>query len=276
MTTGPRRAVVVILVLLGLGVSTVYMGRRPQGPLHLAKVRVRTPRPGVELVEGDVRSGARGRGRLTAVFVDLAVAQVELVLNPEKAPLGRLRSNPQAWLVANAGYFTEQYRPTGLLVNRGQVLHRFVPEAGSAGSGVLTIQGTEVRLFERDAVDPKIIERADFAVQAGPRIIEPDGSPGIRGDDGMRANRTVLGRDGRGRLALVVIYAPESGLGVGPTLFELQRLLGPDGLGSVRAELALVAALNLDGGPSTGLHFAGLIDLPPTNRVVSVLRLSDR
>ncbi|MEO1231341.1 MAG: phosphodiester glycosidase family protein [Myxococcota bacterium] len=276
MTTGPRRAVVVILVLLGLGVSTVFMGRRPQGPIHLAKVRVRAPRPGVELVEGEVRSGTRGRGRLTAVFVDLAVARVELVLNPDRAPLGHLRSNPDAWLVANAGYFTEQHRPTGLLVNRGQVLHRFVPEAGSAGSGVLTVQGTEVRLFERDAVDPKIIERADVAVQAGPRIIEPDGSPGIRGDDGMRANRTVLGRDGRGRLALVVVYAPEAGLGVGPTLFELQQLLGPAGLGSVRAELSLDAALNLDGGPSTGLHFAGLIDLPPANRVVSVLRLSDR
>jgi len=78
-------------------------------------------------------------------------------------------------------------------------------------------------------------------------IVEPEGKPGIHRDDGRRAARTVACLAGND-LHFIVIAAPR---GDGPTLFESASLLReppPRGFGCR-------VALNLDGGPSTGVWF---------------------
>src|SRR5262249_41118399 len=87
---------------------------------------------------------------------------------------------------------------------------------------------------------------AEFAVQNSPRLLENDGKIGIRTDDGKRAARTVVCTQG-GTLHLLVALA---WAGEGPTLLEMARLLAEDPL---RGGLGCRAALNLDGGPSTGI-----------------------
>jgi hypothetical protein len=87
-----------------------------------------------------------------------------------------------------------------------------------------------------------------LVVQSFPLIVEPDGKPGIHSDDGRRAARTVACLV-QGTLHLIVIAAPR---GDGPTLFESAALLReppPGGFGCG-------TALNLDGGPSSGVWFA--------------------
>jgi len=50
--------------------------------------------------------------------------------------------------------------------------------------------------------------------------------------------------------------------------------LGSAGLGAIREDLALEIALNLDGGPSTGLRVdAADVDVPPAEPVTSALVL---
>jgi len=151
-----------------------------------------------------------------------------------------------------------------------------VKKGGAAGSGVLVVDEAGVHLFERSAIEKADYRGARLAIQAGPRLIEKGERPGIRSDDKKPGNRTVIGADARGRLALAVVVGPSSALS-GPTLYELMDLLGKKGLGrSAHPELRFAFALNLDGGPSTGLavrhpkHGSSTTEAAP---VLSVLAL---
>src|SRR5262249_53134671 len=84
----------------------------------------------------------------------------------------------------------------------------------------------------------------ELAVQNAPLLVETDGAVGIHADDGKRAARTVAcAASGGLRFLLVTAHA-----GDGPTLMELARWL----TGAAGCQVAL----NLDGGPSTGIVFA--------------------
>ncbi len=264
------------LGLLALGVAWGLAPSASPDEVELLSPR-RTDGDGLTVLECGLRLGGVRRGRMVVVYADLDRVRPTLGLNPSLEPLTAFLG--PAFVAVNAGYFTKNNRPVGLLASAGQTLHPFVPEAGGAGSGVLVIEAGEVGLIERDHVGRRSFDGAEIALQAGPRLIEADGRPGIRADDGQRAHRTVVGRDARGRLALAVVHALDLAGALGPTLFEMQRVLGPDGLGRVAPALAFSFALNLDGGPSSGLHArdpAVRLDLPPASRVVSVLTLDHR
>jgi hypothetical protein len=272
----PRRLPVLLGVpILIAALAVVALAPRPAGPLSLGAASRRAVAPGVEVLSAPVRRGARRAGRLVAIYAEPDAVELDLFVNGGQAALRDLAAGALA--VMNAGYFTEARRPTGLLVSGGKVLSPFVPNAGAAGSGVLVVAEGEVRLLARDAVRPADYRGARLAIQAGPRVVEPGGQPGIRSDDGARANRTVVGRDGAGRLVLLVVHNPDGGQAAGPTLHELMALLGPAGLGAVAPELALDFALNLDGGPSTGLSLrdeAVDAELAEAAPVLSVIALS--
>ena len=219
----------------------------------------------VDLVRGGVRVG-----RMVSVHVDPVRARPRLVLNGARRPLRALA--PEADLVANAGFFTPEFRPTGLLVSEGEVLHPFVDHGGAAGTGVLVWRddGT-IRLHARSSFSLEDPDAIRVALQAGPRLIEPGGEPGIRADDHISANRTVVGRDRAGRFVIVVAHGAGASRS-GPSLWEMMRLVGAEGLGRVRDDLALEIALNLDGGPSTGLHLRPAeLALPASEVVPSAL-----
>lgn len=267
-----------LALLLGLAGCT-----RQEGPpeehrgLSLTAVERSPLAVGLDLLTAEVRRASGQVGRLTLLVARPAAVELELQTNPERRSLLELADGALA--IANAGYFTKDWRPTGLLHTQGRTLNPLIKEGGAAGSGVMVVEGDEVRLVRREQLAATDLERAHFALQAGPRIIEPDGLPGIRSDDGARANRTVLGRTRDGRLALAVIYGEDAGVGTGPTLYELQALLGPDGLGSIDPQLALNMALNLDGGPSTGLHLSHptrALHFPEGGAVYSALRYRAR
>ncbi|HYQ15500.1 MAG TPA: phosphodiester glycosidase family protein [Polyangiaceae bacterium] len=106
--------------------------------------------------------------------------------------------------------------------------------------------GVYVGPFSALRFEPKL------AVQSFPLLVELDGRSGIHRDDGRRAARTVACLVDRA-LHFIVIAAPR---GEGPTLFEaadLLRAAAPLGFGCR-------VALNLDGGPSTGVWFAPTIN----------------
>lgn len=264
--------VILALALVGLVVKSL-IGRSHEGrPLRLENLRRNPVAPGVELLEADLVRGESKRSRLVAVYAEVGRVQPAILLNRERIPLNGLA--PKALVVTNGGYFTPEHRPTGLLVSGGRTLSPLVPTGGGAGSGVLVLTGGRIRLYERERVQADDLEGAAFAIQGGPRVIEPGSRDGIRSDDGLRANRTVIGADQRGRLVLAVTYA--EGARRGASLFELQRLLGPSGVGRLDPDLALDFALNLDGGTSTGFFLRDdehPVRLPEATRVHSVLTL---
>jgi uncharacterized protein YigE (DUF2233 family) len=83
------------------------------------------------------------------------------------------------------------------------------------------------------------------AVQAFPMLVHSGGKPGVADDDGQLARRTVVGQDRRGR----IVFAVSSDMVF--TLKNLSAFLAA-------SDLELDTALNLDGGPSSGLMVAGL------------------
>jgi uncharacterized protein YigE (DUF2233 family) len=144
---------------------------------------------------------------------------------------------PAAGVAINGGYFDPHFQPQGLCRIAGRELSPLSPQGVLSGVVGIAADGG-VRLLARDAV----LTDLPTAFQAGPYVIDPGGALGVRAHP-ARANRSVIACDDHGGILL---------LATGPlTLFQLATLLHDHapalGLGRIER------ALNLDGGPSTGL-----------------------
>jgi uncharacterized protein YigE (DUF2233 family) len=176
--------------------------------------------------------------------VDLSRSRLRIRAVPSHN-LGDLLQDANLALAVNGGFFDRDLSASGLLVSAGAKL---AETRRGGGSGILIVQDSRAELIARDdTLPPKV----DFAVQCGPRLIERDGSVGIHRNDEKRAARTVACvRDGGRQLDLIVAFTPER-RGDGPTLFELAHRLSMPLAADDKS--GCEAALNLDGGPSTGM-----------------------
>jgi hypothetical protein len=151
----------------------------------------------------------------------------------------------------DAGFFTEDLRPAGVLASRGAQLGGY---DSHGGSGLVVVRGGHAEMLDAStarATEPGI----DLAIQCGPRLVENDGSVGIRRDDGRRFARTAIClRDSGRTLDVIATWWRDEPLR-GPGLLPFaQRLAVPSPVGDARG---CEAALNLDGGPSTGIYVRG-------------------
>lgn len=148
-----------------------------------------------------------------------------------------------ALLVVNGGYFTPEYHATGLMVSGGQAYGRSygdyagmfaVPEGGRPS----------VRWLRADPLDPR--EPLREAVECFPVLVKPGGVMGFPADadDGRAARRTVVAQDRMGNI--LVVAAARGHM----SLHALAVWLAA-------SDLEVDTALNLDGGPSSGLWLAG-------------------
>ena len=142
-----------------------------------------------------------------------------------------------ARLVFNAAFFDEKDVAVGLVVSDGRVFGKSLE--GFGGMFAVDAEGApSLRSLAAQPYQPS--EPLAQAVQGFPMLIYPDGSAFSK-EDGARARRTALGQDTAGRVYLVV--APHNAF----TLAEFAAWLHDSDLG-------LTAALNLDGGGSTGYY----------------------
>jgi hypothetical protein len=202
--------------------------------------------PGLKVVTGSIRHV--GLWGFSDLGVDLRAAKLRIVSAARGAPLFKLLP-AGALAVVNGGYFESDFRPSTWLKQDGVELAR---KTDTSKGGLLALGKADVYLgnFAGLTFEPAL------AVQSHPLIVEPEGKSGIHRDDGRRAARTVACLKGSA-LHFIVISAPR---GEGPTLFESAALLresAPRGFGCTRA-------LNLDGGPSSGVWFGP--DVPARQR----------
>ena len=167
--------------------------------------------------------------RVLALRFDQARYQLQLL-----APAGGVRVPDdvphEAIAVWNGGYFEGDLRPSGLVLDQGREI-----AAPSRGSGLLLL-GERFSLVRFR--DTKQTGLGESALQLWPFLIEPGGDDGIHRDDGKRARRSAIALDDAGRGLLIAV------LGGGISLYDLMQLC---------RRLGAVVAVNLDGGPSTGL-----------------------
>jgi len=142
-----------------------------------------------------------------------------------------------ARLAFNAAFFDEKDVAVGLVVSDGKVFG----ESYEGFGGMFAVDEQGQPSIRSLAAQPYLPgEPLTQAVQGFPMLISPDGSA-FANDDEKRARRTAVGQDAAGRVYLVV--APHNAF----TLAEFAAWLHDSDLG-------LTAALNLDGGGSTGYY----------------------
>jgi hypothetical protein len=204
----------------------------------------------------DVESAVFPRDRVSVGIIDYPVA------GPPGATVSR--SVVQHVLAAiSSGYSGPGSRPQGLLVMDGAVhspatnIRSGVVGSTREGDPIVTwIEGTDPHAFR-------------YAMQAGPFVVDPGGTPGITRDDGHRARRSI-------------VIESDDGIAVAVTspcgLYDLMNMLlrEPRAFGVERVD----RALNLSGDASSGLAVrlpgGGVDSVPERMRVRSVLTIVER
>jgi uncharacterized protein YigE (DUF2233 family) len=200
--------------------------------------------PGVEVRRVLVETGAapsETEGEYLAIVrLDPSAVRFRVHYNPNQ-PL-KVRTWAEqlgSLLVVNGGYFTPEYETTGLLISDGQKWGTVYGDF----AGLFAVTADEqvsVRWLRDRPYDPA--ELLSQGVMSFPVLVKPGGVMGFPADadDGMHARRTVVAQDLAGRI--LFIAAPRGTL----SLHELAVFLAA-------SDLEIDVALNLDGGPSTGL-----------------------
>jgi hypothetical protein len=167
-----------------------------------------------------------------------------------------------ALIVVNGGYYRvegEKLIPTGLIIVDGQAIGQSYDSF--AGMLAVTATGPELRWLQQQPYDPD--ESLLAGLQSFPLLVKPGGELGFPAqyEDNRKARRTVIGQDRAGRLLFMVAGRGHF------TLHQLSVYL-------VNSDLELDIALNLDGGPSSGLLLAepaeGTPALSPLPVVITV------
>lgn len=188
--------------------------------------------PGVEWQIRNVNQG-------TMYLVRIKPDQVRIRVAYDPQTPKNLRdwvSTLQPVVAINGGYFDPAYQATALTIADGIASGQSYDGFG----GMLAVDGQgQVELRSLENASAAVSDDLQQAVQSFPRLVW-DGQPLPFEDDGQTARRTVVATDDAGRLLLIVTDQPVW------TLTDLGQWLAQSDLGIVRA-------LNLDGGPSTGL-----------------------
>jgi hypothetical protein len=161
----------------------------------------------------------------------------------------------EALIVVNGGYFTEDNHATGLIVSEG--VSSGSSYLGYGGMFSVGSRGPMMHWLQQQPYDET--EPLLAAVQSFPMLITPGGQLGYKDETGEKARRTVVAIDRDGGILLII--SPSATF----TLAELGRYL-------INSDLNLDAALNMDGGASTGLLLAEPLEgIPAFSELPSVL-----
>ncbi len=189
--------------------------------------------------------------------------QFDVAYHPDPQTLEAWQSETTALIVLNGGYFREEnggYVPNGLTVVGGEVLGSTYGEF--AGMFAVTRDGPELRWLAEEPYDPN--EPLLAALQSFPVLVRPGGILAFpeQEEDHRAARRSVIAEDRNGRVLFIVASIGNF------TLHRLSAYL-------VASDLDLHMAINLDGGPSSGLLLAspleGVPSLAPLPIVITVL-----
>lgn len=200
-----------------------------------------TLQPGLDYRELRVKMEERS-DRLRMARVDPSKLQLRVWYDPHQPrQVSAWLNSTSALLVVNGNYFDPQYQALGLIISEGVTAGRVYEGFG----GTLAI-GENLVKVRANVVEPyQSGEGLRYALQNFPMLVLPGGqaNDGIE-DNQQRAPRTAVAQDRSGRIVFVVSPL---------TLFTLTEF----GQWLAASDLDLDAALNLDGGTSSGLLVRG-------------------
>jgi uncharacterized protein YigE (DUF2233 family) len=171
--------------------------------------------------------------------------------HPQPQSLEAWQSETNALIVLNGGYFRLEAGipvPNGLAITNGEAMGSSYGDF--AGMFAITQHGPKLRWLAQEPYDPN--EPLLAALQSFPVLVKPGGQLGFPAgeEDNQAARRSVVGMDRDGRLVLLVASIGNF------TLHKLSAYL-------VQSDLDLDIAINLDGGPSSGMLLAEPFEVIP-------------
>ncbi len=177
--------------------------------------------------------------------------QFRVAYDPQGLTLDAWQAQTGALVVVNGGYYRQEeeiYFPNGLTVIDGLQMGSSYGDFG--GMFAVNAAGPELRWLALQPFDPD--EPLLAALQSFPILVKPGGELGFPAEyeDQISARRTVIAQDKFGRILLIV--APQGNL----TLHQLSAYL-------TGADLEIDIAINLDGGPSSGILLADPVERIP-------------
>jgi exopolysaccharide biosynthesis protein len=166
-----------------------------------------------------------------------------------------------ALMVINGGFFrveNEKYIPNGLTIVNGQALG----DSYEGFGGMLAIREglAQLRWLVQEPYDTG--EQLWAALQSFPLLVKPGGELGFPAEfeDNLQARRTVIAQDREGRI--LFLLAPRGHF----TLHQLSLYL-------TGSDLNLEIAINLDGGPSSGIMLAEPREVIPSQSLLPIVIL---
>ena len=202
-------------------------------------------RPGLERrILNQLNAAGQSLERIYILRLDPAAFTFNVAYHPDPRTLEVWQVETGALVVVNGGYYRiekDKAVPTGLTVINGQ------PSGASygpfAGMFTVTADGPGLRWLERQPYDPS--EPLIAALQSFPILVKPGGVEGFpaSAEDNQPARRTAVARDTSGRILFIIAQKGRF------TLHTFSDFL-------TASDLSLDFAINLDGGPSSGLLLA--------------------
>lgn len=196
--------------------------------------------------------------RIYILRLDPSLYRFSVAYHPQPQSLADWQKETGALIVVNGGYYRQEgdaFLPTGLSIIDGKPIGSTYGDF--AGMFAVGANGPELRWLAKTPYDPA--EPLQSALQSFPLLVKPGGELGFpaSAEDSQPARRTAVARDREGRF--LFILAP---LGYF-TLHQFSAWLAG-------SDLELDLALNLDGGPSTGLFLAA-----PPDQILSYTSLPE-
>ncbi len=188
---------------------------------------------------------------LYLVRLDQNLFQLDVAYSERPKSLQDWQAETKASVVVNGSYFrieNDRYIPNGLTILDGKPLGNSYDTY--AGMLAINESGSELRWLADQPYDPN--EKLLAALQSFPVLIKPVGKLGFpeQYEDGLQARRTVIGQDRDGRILFIVASQGYF------TLHQLSAYL-------TESDLHLRIAVNLDGGPSSGIWVANPQEIIP-------------
>ena len=193
--------------------------------------------------------------------LDQTLFRLDVAYHETPQSLEDWQKETNAIMVVNGGFFrveNEKYIPNGLTILNGEILGSSYEGFG----GMLAIHEgpAELRWLVQQPYFPGETLRA--ALQSFPMLIKPGGEPGFPAEleDNLQARRTVIAQDREGRI--LFLLTPRGHF----TLHQLSLYL-------TGSDLNLDSALNLDGGPSSGIMLAQPREVIPSQSLLPIVIL---
>ncbi len=214
---------------------------------------------------------------LIIVQIDPNLYSFQIEENPNKKTaktIEQIHKETNAALTVNGGFFTEKFKPTGLLISNGKELSSLSNANLVNGIIAITKQG-ELKFFDTTEFDndTKInAKEYEFAIQNGPIILDENGNIKTETTSPLTASRTAMGIDKNSNIVLIIVKQ---------SLFNIDNSLTLDQLAHITKDnpelqkLGIHSLVNLDGGSSTGL----MIDnkyFPEMEKVQNVVLIKSR